>query len=183
MKTEILFKAKTHTLLLIKDEAEKNLSGIQNAEDIITNKSNSLLQILIPILILISGYLLNSITNQKFNELFYISIPLTLLLGLVIMKLYRNILPVKTAIYGSEPNKLIKSDMIFGVDESDERNIIVNRIYNLQKAIDYSIKNHSIRYKRFKNSNKILLLGLLIIFCSTIILLLTLFFLPFLNKC
>jgi hypothetical protein len=164
MKQEILFKAKNETLLLIKDEAEKNLLSIQNTEDVITNKSNSLIQILLPILIVLFGVLVNSISSDKFDWKFQLSLLVSVLLGFVVYTLYENILPVKSVIQGSEPKQLIQPDMIFGEQLKDDRNILVNRIYSLQKAINYSANSHSIRYKRFKKGNKFLFLGLLIIF-------------------
>ena len=180
MEQEILFKAKNETLLLIKDEAEKNLLSIQNTEDVITNKSNNLIQILLPILIVLFGVLISSISSADFGWKFQLSLLISVLLCFVVYTLYENILPVKSVIQGSEPKQLIQSDMIFGDKLKDDRNILVNRIFSLQKAINYSTNSHSIRYKRFIKGNKLLLLGLLIIF-----ILFSLFqgFLLFQDKC
>lgn len=164
MNQDILFITKNETLIIIKEEGEKNLLGIQNVEDVITNKSNSLMQILIPILIVLLGFCINSIATKNFNWQFQLSTVIIILLGIVIYILYQNILPAKSAIQGTEPNQLVQLDMIIGDIENDNRNILVNRVFNLQKAINYSTKSHSIRYKRFKNANKTLFLGLLIIF-------------------
>ena len=164
MEQEILFKAKNETLSLIKVEAEKHLLSIQNTEDVITNKSNNLIQILLPILIVLFGVLVNSISSGKFDWKFQLSLLISILLSFVVYTLYENILPVKSVIQGSEPKQLIQSDMIFGEQLKDDRNILVNRIFSLQKAINYSANSHSIRYKRFKKGNKFLFLGLLIIF-------------------
>lgn len=164
MNQDILYKTKNQTLILIKEDSEKNLLGIQNAEDVITNKSNSLMQILIPILIVLLGFCVNSIANKNFDWQFQLSTVIIILFGIVIYILYENILPVKTVIQGTEPNQLVQSDMISGNFENDNRNILVNRVFNLQKAINYSTQSHSIRYKRFKNANKTLFLGMLLIF-------------------
>lgn len=180
MNQEILFKTEVSTLLLIKEEAEKNLLAIQNTEDVITNKSNNLIQIIFPITVILSGYSINSISIDNFDWKFYLSISLILLFCLVVFQLYKNILPVKSAMIGTEPNQLVKSDMISGNAQKDERNILVNRVYNLQTAIEYTVQSHSTRYKRFRNTNKILLVGLVLIFSLFV---LFQFFLLFQDKC
>lgn len=180
MEKEILFQAKNETLLLIKEEAEKNLLSIQNTEDVITSKSNNLIQILLPILIILLGFLVNSFTLKQFDWKFYLSAFISILFSFVVYILYENILPVKSAIQGSEPKQLIQSDMIFGDFKKDNRNILVNRVYNLQNAITYSTKSHSIRYKRFKKGNKTLFLGLFLIFSFFLLFQL---FLLFPDKC
>ncbi|WP_318312573.1 hypothetical protein [Flagellimonas crocea] len=161
MDKKILFKAKSETLTLIKNEAEKNLKSIQNAEDVITNKSNTLMQILLPIFIILSGFCINSYTSGNYNTLFYITVCFLITLGVVIFRLHKNVLPIKSAMEGCEPNQLLQSDMISGNHKIDERNILINRIYNLQKAIEYSLKSHTIRYQRYSGTNKILLLSLI----------------------
>lgn len=163
MKTDILFKVKSETLFLIKDEAEKNLLAVQSTEDVITNKSNNLIQIIIPVVIVLSGFIINGFSTNVFDWKFYLSGSFVVLFSIVVFKLYKNILPVKTSLIGSEPKQLVQSDMIIGQKETDERNILVNRVYNLQNAIDYSLLSHSKRYNRFKSSIKLLLLGMLII--------------------
>lgn len=180
MNKEVLFKAQSDTLRLIKDEAEKNLSDVQNAEDVITNKSNNLMQVLIPLFLIICGFCFNSFVKNDFGWLFFIASFFLIILGLVIYQLYKNILPVKSAMAGSEPNQLIQPDLISGIASTDERNLLVNRVFNLQKAIEYSLDSHTIRYSRFRKANKILLMGLL-----TVVSLFLLFqlFLLFLDKC
>ncbi|WGK64962.1 hypothetical protein [Croceiramulus getboli] len=180
MDEEILFRAKSETLVLIKNEAEKNFLGIQNAEDVITNKSNNLMQVLIPVFLVICGFCVNSFVKNDFSWLFLMAVCLLILLGVVIFMLHKNILPVKSAILGSEPSQLIQSDMISGVHSQDERNLLVNRVHNLQNAIEYSLTSHSSRYRRFRHANKILLLGLLIIVSLFV---LSQVFLLFLDKC
>ena len=128
MNQDILFITKNETLIIIKEEGEKNLLGIQNVEDVITNKSNSLMQILIPILIVLLGFCINSIATKNFNWQFQLSTVIIILLGIVIYILYQNILPAKSAIQGTEPNQLVQLDMIIGDIENDNRNILVNRV-------------------------------------------------------
>lgn len=179
MDTEFLYKANIETLKLIKDEGEKNLASIINADEVITNKSNSLMQILIPLLLILAGFNLDLIFKKVIDYKFYFSLLLIINLTLVIYILYRNILPVKSIMIGAEPEKLLQNDIIFGSD-NDYHNVLINRTYNIQKAIDNSIISHKKRYDRFKNANKTLFLGLFAIFC--LFLLLQVFRL-FLNKC
>ena len=180
MNEKILFKAKSETLAIIKNEAEKNLLGIQNAEDVITNKSNNLMQVLIPVFLITCGFCVNSFVKDDFSWLFFMAGWLLILLGAVIFTLHKNILPVKSALLGSEPSQLVQPDMISGVHSQDERNLLVNRIHNLQIAIDYSLASHSTRYNRFRIANKILLWGLVMIVSLFV---LSQFSLLFLNKC
>lgn len=163
MNKEVLFKAEYETLELIKNEAEKNLIGIQNSEDVITNKSNNLIRILLPILLILLGVLINSITIQNLDWKFQLSLLISILLFIVIYYLYENILPVKSATQGFDPNELVVSELILGDGKNDNRNILLNCIYSLQSSILKSRKSHKIRYDRFRTSNKILFLGLFLI--------------------
>ena len=176
MNTDILYKAKKDTLVLVKEEAEKSLAGIQKIEDVITDKSNGLMRILISFFILIFGYSINSITNSKFNLLLYTALMLAILIGCVIWVLYINILPLRTGVNGTNPSQLLQSDIISGDNKSDEINLVRNRVYSLEKAIEKSLQSHKIRHSRFMRANKILVIGLSVILIVIILCLLVRFF-------
>lgn len=178
MNTEILYQAKKETLFLIKEEAEKSLDGIQKIEDVITDKSNGLMRILISFFIIISGYSIKSITENKLDLLFYIALGLVVLIGWVIWVLYINILPLKTGVNGTNPYQLLQSDIISGDSNSDELNLVRNRVYSLEKAIEKSLESHKIRHSRFMKANKILVIGLSVITILTTLYLLVQFFPP-----
>lgn len=178
MNTDLLLKAKIESLLLIKDEAEKSLAGIQKIEDVITDKSNGLMRILISFFIIISGYSIKSVTENKIDLLFYISIALVFLIGWVIWILYINILPQKTGVNGTNPSQLLQLDIISGESKSDELNLVRNRVYSLEKAITKSLQSHKVRHTRFMRANKILVIGLLVISLLTTLFLLVQFFPP-----
>jgi len=169
MDTEYLYKADIETLKIIKEEGEKNLASILEADEVITNKSNSLMQILIPIFLLLVGYNLDLLFKKNIDYKFYFSLLLIINLCSVIYILYRNILPVKSVMMGAEPQKLLKNDIIAG-SINDYHSLIINRTYNIQIAIDKSITSHKKRHNSFTKANKTLFLGLLVIFCLFLLL-------------
>ncbi|WP_312418572.1 hypothetical protein [Epilithonimonas sp.] len=86
MDTEYLYKADIETLKIIKEEGEKNLASILEADEVITNKSNSLMQILIPIFLLLVGYNLDLLFKKNIDYKFYFS--LLLIINLYIIQKY-----------------------------------------------------------------------------------------------
>lgn len=169
MNTDILLKAKDETLEATKQEAELNLEGILRAEEVITDKSNTLIQVLIPVFLVVLGFLLNSLNKDNLPDLFYLGIPLSILLGLVICMLYSNILPVKSAISGSEPNQILQLDIVDGKNEY--RNFLIHRIWSLQKAIEKTLESHKTRYDKFRSTILVLFTGLGVILFGVMILL------------
>lgn len=167
MDIKLLSKSSKETLSIIKKEAEMNLDKIHLTEDIITSKINNLLNIVISFFLIVSGYILKSISISKFDELSYISFVLSILFIVVISVLYSGIMPKGTILVGTEPSKLIQSDMIKG-DDNDNIRILGNRIINLQNAIDVSSISYKSRLKAFKLSFGILNIGIFVIMFLTI---------------
>ena len=73
MNTDILYKAKKETQLLIKSEAEKNLEDIHKSEDIMTSKINNFLSFSFAVFIAVVGYSIKSISDKNFDLLFILS--------------------------------------------------------------------------------------------------------------
>ena len=101
---------------------------------------------------------------------------LAILIGCVIWVLYINILPLRTGVNGTNPSQLLQSDIISGDNKSDEINLVRNRVYSLEKAIEKSLQSHKIRHSRFMRANKILVIGLSVILIVIILCLLVRFF-------
>lgn len=161
MNTDILYKAKKETQLLIKSEAEKNLEDIHKSEDIMTGKINNFLSFSYAVFIAAVGYSIKCISDKNFDLLFILSVSLSVVFALVIIVLFNSIFPLENRLLGSQPNKLIQSDMIKG-DNYDELRILGNRILCIQDAIDISISSYISRLDSYKKANRILVFGLLI---------------------
>lgn len=71
MGYQYLYKAEKSTLLLIKEEGEKSLTGIIDSDNTITNQSNSLFQVLIPILLIILGFIFSQIISNISLTVFF----------------------------------------------------------------------------------------------------------------
>ncbi|WP_163518378.1 hypothetical protein [Gelidibacter japonicus] len=161
MNTNILYKAKKETQLLIKSEAEKNLEDIHKSEDIMTGKINNFLSFSFAVFIAVVGYSIKCISDKNFDLLFILSVSLSVVFALVIIVLFNSIFPLENRLLGSQPNKLIQSDMIKG-DDYDELRILGNRILCIQDAIDISISSYISRLNSYKKANRILVFGFLI---------------------
>jgi hypothetical protein len=163
----LLFKAGKHTLTKVKEEADNNLSSIHQSVDIITNKANNLFRLLFSIFILLFGFLVSRLVSESLDFLFYLSAVLETLLFVVLAMLYRIILPVKTALIGTEPKQLIQGDVVSGDDEKDEISFLRITIFGLQNAIEHSTESHGKRYRRFVLAHKVLIIGIGLIVLGT----------------
>ncbi|MCG8860035.1 hypothetical protein [Tenacibaculum finnmarkense] len=160
MNKEILYKAKKETQLLIKSEAEKNLQDIHKSEDLMTGKINKFLSFSVAIFIAVIGYSVKAISEDKIDALFILSISLSIVFALIIVILFNSIFPTENRLLGSEPSNLLHEDMIKG-DEYDELRILGNRILCIQNDIKISLSSYRKRLNSYKNSNKILAIGIL----------------------
>lgn len=176
MNKQLLIKTDKNTLELIKSEAEKNLINIHSTEDVITNKTSNLLKTVISFFIITSGYSIRAFSLNQFDYLFGFSISLSVLFVIIISILIFIIFPKDTVSLGSEPIKNINENFIKG-DEFDEYRILCNKIECLQLAIESSLSSYRMRLNAYKKSNKILILGIILISFS-----ISLFYL-FLNAC
>jgi len=168
MKKELLDKASVDTLKLIKAEAESNLKEIHNIENIITDKTEKLFKLVITFLVIVMGYALKSYSENDFGDLFLLAILFTVLFLIAAIVLYKVIFPKATIVLGSEPDNLVQEDMIKG-SEKDEKYILGNRVYNLQKAINTSKSSYLNRIKHYRSANKVLLIGIVSIVIAFIL--------------
>ncbi|MFV8372746.1 hypothetical protein [Flavobacterium sp. LB2P74] len=159
-RLEILDKIESiEALKLIKSEAEMVLDESLSSESIITNKANTIFQILIVMLFSVLGYLVNGFPNININSptikicLFLIAINTC-----SIWFLLKIIYPKTTYTKGTTPSKLLFSDII--IKDWEEYSILKNRIYNLDDAIEQNKKSQSNKITNFKTSTYILLIGL-----------------------
>lgn len=176
MDKKLLTDTDKETLELIKSEAEKNLSNIHATEDVITNKSSNLLKTVISFFIITSGYSIRAFSLSQYDYLFSFSISLSILFIVIISILLFVIFPKDTVCLGSEPIKIVTPNFIKG-DKYDQYRILCNKIENLQIAIEDSLSSYRTRLKAYKQSNQILISGVILIFLS-----ISLFYL-FLNVC
>lgn len=166
---ELLFKAEKNSLLFIKNEAEKKLLGIQQAEDTVTGKANGLFQVAIPVFILLLGFSISRFSASLFDSLFYLSLSLIALFSAVVWKLYRCILPKQTVISGSRPKDALNPELFeqLETDKELELYLIRTSIYSLENAIVHSLQTHTNRLTKFKKANNILIFGFVIILIVT----------------
>ena len=113
----------------------------------------------------IVGYLVSQINNFYIESiLIQISIILCLVFGFVLFLLIKVIYPKKVSLKGSAPSNLIK-DFIFknNSDEGQIRQILRNRVYSLNIAIETNKENLNNRVKLFDWANKSILIGFIIV--------------------
>jgi hypothetical protein len=165
LDTKLLDKLSIENLELVKSEAELNLEDLSSSEDIITNKSNTLFQVLIVIFTTIVGYLVSEINTFDIKSiLIQISIILCIVFGCVLFLLTKVIYPNKVALKGSSPNNLIQ-DFLFNKksNKSQTKQILRNRVYSLNIAIESNKENLNNRVRLFDWANKSILIGLIIV--------------------
>lgn len=168
---KLLDKLSIENLQLAKSEAEFNLEDLSNSEDIITNKSNTLFQVLVVIFTTIVGYLVSQIDSFNIKSiLIQISILLCVVFGFVLFLLVKVIYPNKVALKGSAPSNLIQ-DYIFNKksDKSQTKQILRNRVYSLNIAIESNKENLKNRVRLFDWANKSILIGLIITIIYSVI--------------
>lgn len=165
LNINLLEKLSIENLQIVKQEAELNLEDLSSSEDVITNKSNSLFQVLIVIFTTIIGYLISEGENFNIKSiLIQISIILCAFFGFVLFLLLKVIYPNKVGLKGSAPKNLIQ-DFIFNEksDKKQTKQILRNRIYSLNIAIENNQENLKRRVRLFDWANKIILIGLLVV--------------------
>jgi len=171
LDTKLLDKLSIENLQIVKSEAELNLEDLSSSEDIITNKSNTLFQVLVVIFTAIVGYLLSQINSFDIKSiLIQISIVLCIVFGFILFLLIKVIYPNKVALKGSSPNNLVK-DFIFNKksDKSQTKQILRNRVYFLNIAIESNKENLKNRVRLFDWANKSILIGLIIVLIYSVI--------------
>jgi len=169
MNLNILSQITDESLVIIKQEAENNLSGIHKIEDVVTNKINNLVNICISFFIIISGYLLTSFSNNDYGILFVLSIVTLILLAYSVFNLHGAILPKVTTIVGAKPDSLV-NDKFIKNDKDDKFRLLSNRVYCLQIAINTAHKSCVERTSIFKQTSKTLFVGLISIVSIGIVL-------------
>lgn len=165
LDTKLLDKLSIENLEIVKSEAEMNLEDLSSSENVITNKSNTLFQVLIVVFTTIVGYLVSQINNFIIKSiLIQISIILCVVFGFVLFLLIKVIYPKKVALKGSPPSNLIQ-DYIFSKksNKSHTRQILRNRVYSLNIAIESNKENLKNRVRLFDWANKSILIGLIIV--------------------
>ena len=149
-------------LKLLKSEAEMVLDESLSSEAIITNKANTVFQILIVLLFSVLGYLATSFPNIDIkSHMVKICLFLIFVAGSSIWYLLKIIYPKLTYTKGTTPSKLLYSDIV--IKDWEEFSILKNRIYNLEEAIKQNKKSQSERISNFKIAVYILLIGISLI--------------------
>jgi hypothetical protein len=157
MEEEILNKADIKIIQLIKNESETLFNSITEVDNILTNKSSNLLNVCISILTLSIGFSISQLIIKNHSNLLIYSVFISVLLLIVVFKLFKNINPITTTLLGSD--KLINSDLIKG-SEYDEYSILTNRILNIQNGINTNKEISETKAKNYKESYKFLIIGL-----------------------
>lgn len=170
LDTKLLDKQKLSTLLILKNEAEVNLDEISKTEEIITNKSNNLFQILIVTFTSVFGYV---IFNLQKSLIIHISIIFLLFIGYSIFLLKQIIYPDKIKLKGSAPFQLVEKDILFfEIEELNNERILRNRIFSLNIAIQNNLISINKRVDLYRKSNETLFIGIITIILYSIIYLL-----------
>ncbi|WP_316633266.1 hypothetical protein [uncultured Flavobacterium sp.] len=159
---QILDKIKDIEILkLLKSEAEMALDESIASQTIITDKANTIFQILIVILFSILGFLVSKFPDIEINSpIIKISLFLIIVCSCSIWFLLKIIYPNLTYSKGTTPSKLLHSDIF--IKDWEEISILKNRIYNLDKAIKENKIFQSNRIYHFKTAIYILLIGILL---------------------
>lgn len=159
---KILNKIKSiDALKLLKSEAEMALDESIVSETKITDKANTIFQILIVILFSILGFLVSKFPDIQINSpIIKISLFLIVVSSGSIFFLLKIIYPNLIYVKGTMPSKLLYSDII--IENWEEFSILKNRIYNLDKAIKENKISQSNRIYHFKMAIYILLIGILL---------------------
>ena len=157
MEEEILNKAEIKIIYLVKNEAEKLFNSISEADNILTNKSSNLLNVCISITTISIGFSLSQLIINSYSNLLVYSVFISILLLIVVFKLFKNINPITTTLLGSD--KLIHSDFISG-SEHDEYLILTNRVLNIQNGIKTNKEIIDKKSKEYKESYRLLIVGL-----------------------
>lgn len=164
LSIELLNKLSIENLQLIKSEAEQNLEDLSRSEDIITNKSNTMFQVLVVIFTAIIGYLVSQFENFDLKSIIIqISLFFCLVFGVVLFLLIKVIYPKRVALKGAKPSSLVK-DFVFNKksDKNHCKQILRNRVYSLNLAIQSNKQNLNKRVLLFDWANKIVLIGLVV---------------------
>ncbi|SHF84870.1 hypothetical protein SAMN05444377_1252 [Flavobacterium fontis] len=158
-------------LKLLKSEAEMVLDESLSSESIITNKANTIFQILIVLLFSVLGFIASTFPDINVNShLIRICLFLICVTGSSIWYLLKIIYPRLTYSKGTIPSKLLHDDIVF--KDWEEFSILKNRIYNLEEAIKQNKKIQSERISNFKISIYILLIGISLITLYSLIIIL-----------
>ena len=167
----LLEKLNIENLERVKSEAELNLDDLSSSEDIITNKSNTLFQVIVVIFTTIVGYLVSQINSFDISSiLIQISIIFCLIFGFVLYLLIKVIYPNRIALKGSSPSNLIH-ESIFNKksDKNQTKAILRSRIYCLNIAIESNKENLKKRVRLFDFANKSILIGLIVVLIYSIV--------------
>jgi hypothetical protein len=152
------------TLQLMHNEADKHLNALTNSFREITNKSYLLLGILISALTGLLGFMIKT-------DLFSIYSLFFLLLIIPTAQLIPNIKPSAFGFPGAEPQKMVHP--YFENDTKNQyRKLLVQRIEDLQKMIDYNaaiIQQRSNQMMKAIRSIGIVLLLILILWLWSVI--------------
>lgn len=155
-------------LKLIKSEAEMVLDELFSSENIITNKANTIFQILIVLVFSLFGYLVtlfkDDVTNIYLIEVCFVLIFTS---SISIYFLLKIIYPRINYSKGTIPSKILFDDIV--IKDWEELGILKNRIYNLEVAINNNKAFQLERITNFKKSINILLIGMLLVIVNSLI--------------
>lgn len=159
---KILDKIKDiEVLKLLKSEAEMALDESTASQTTITDKANTIFQILIVILFSVLGFLVSKFPNIEISSpIIKISLFLIIVTSCSIWFLLKIIYPNLTYSKGTPPSNLLYEDIF--IKDWEEISILKNRIYNLDEAIKKNKKFQSNRIYHFKTAIYILLIGILL---------------------
>lgn len=134
-------KLKPETAQFILDQSEKNLIEINNAADVLTARSNTILQFSIPSIIVLTGYIYSD--YSKGDLLTHLAAIAIVILSLItILAFIANSL-YKVVPLGNRPVNMINNEKVLHDDQYLV--FLFNSIKNIQKSIT---KNESKNVKR-----------------------------------
>ncbi len=162
LDTQLLDKLDISNLELIKVEAELCNSEISKSEEIITNKANTLLQIVIVFITSLIGFIISQLIDRHFPKIFTsISLIFLVFLSCSLRLLFKAWYPNKNGLSGVMPSNLVDSSIYSEHNEDNKKNFYKNRIYSINIAIHNNLESLSSRVRQYEKSIKLIIWGLI----------------------
>lgn len=169
LNTRLLDKLDISNLELIKAEAELCNSEISKSEEIITNKANTLLQVVMVFITSLIGFVITQIIDGQLPKIFtQVGIIFLVFLSCSLRLLLKAWYPNKNGLSGVMPSNLIDNAIYSDDNENNQKNFYRNRIYSLNMAMHNNLESLSMRVRQYEKSIKLIIVGLIvtIIYCT-----------------
>lgn len=163
-KQQFLQTLHIDSIILIRDEAEKYIQHQIESESIIIGKATGMFQLFIAIIISIVGYFVSLKSLSENVIIFVCGLVVILFVGKSIFLLSKCINPSLTHTTGASPSVLLDDMIFFGANNDEKkRTFMIQRVYNLDKAITENRQVQTKRVDNYKRAIKNVMLGLVVL--------------------